>query len=215
MSTFNNPKNTWNQRFAAEHYVFGEAPNAYLQAHAADLVSGTALAVADGEGRNGVWLAQQGLQVDAFDFSENAVRKAFAMANRQQVTVNFVCHDWQSFDWKPAHYDNVVGVFFQFAAPEERTELFRRMGASLKPGGTLIVQGYTSRQLDFNTGGPGKLSHMYDEALMRDAFGHFDILDLRTYEAEISEGTGHHGMSGLLGLTARKPLATGGTVATA
>ena len=167
---------------------------------------GTALAVADGEGRNGVWLAQQGLEVDAFDFSENALRKAQALAQSRQVAVNWVHSDWQSFDWRPAHYDNVVGIFFQFATPEERSTLFARMLDSLKPGGTLIIQGYTPRQLDFNTGGPGKLAHLYDESLMLDAFGDLDILDLRTYEAEMAEGTGHQGMSGLLGLTARKPV---------
>lgn len=206
MSTFNNPQQTWNQRFAAEHYVFGETPNAYLKSQAAHLVPGTALAVADGEGRNGVWLAQQGLKVDAFDFSENALHKARALAQSRQVAVNWVHSDWQSFDWRPAHYDNVVGIFFQFATPEERGTLFARMLDSLKPGGTLIIQGYTPRQLDFNTGGPGKLAHMYDESLMLDAFGELDILDLRTYEAEIAEGTGHQGMSGLLGLSARKPV---------
>ena len=206
MSTFNNPQHTWNERFAADHYVFGEAPNAYLKSQAAHLVPGTALAVADGEGRNGVWLAQQGLEVDAFDFSENALRKAQALAQSRQVAVNWVHSDWQSFDWRPAHYDNVVGIFFQFATPEERSTLFARMLDSLKPGGTLIIQGYTPRQLDFNTGGPGKLAHMYDESLMLDAFGEMDILVLRTYEAEIAEGTGHQGMSGLLGLSARKPV---------
>lgn len=206
MSTFNNPQQTWNQRFAAEHYVFGEAPNAYLKSQAAHLVPGTALAVADGEGRNGVWLAQQGLQVDAFDFSDNAIHKALALAQSRQVAVNWVHSDWQSFDWRSAHYDNVVGIFFQFATPEERSTLFARMLDSLKPGGTLIIQGYTPRQLDFNTGGPGKLAHLYDESLMLDAFAELDILDLRTYEAEIAEGTGHQGMSGLLGLTARKPI---------
>lgn len=206
MSTFNNPQHTWNQRFAADHYVFGEAPNAYLKSQAAHLVPGTALAVADGEGRNGVWLAQQGLEVDAFDFSENALRKAQALAQSRQVAVNWVHSDWQSFGWRPAHYNNVVGIFFQFATPEERSTLFARMLDSLKPGGTLIIQGYTPRQLDFNTGGPGKLAHLYDESLMLDAFGDLDILDLRTYEAEMAEGTGHQGMSGLLGLTARKPV---------
>ena len=197
MSTFNNPQQTWNQRFAAQHYVFGEAPNTYLQSQSAHLVPGTALAVADGEGRNGVWLAQQGLQVDAFDFSENALRKARALAQNHQVAVNWVHSDWQSFDWRPAHYDNVVGIFFQFATPEERSTLFARMLDSLKPGGTLIIQGYTPRQLDFNTGGPGKLAHLYDESLMLNAFGEMDILDLRTYEAELAEGTGHPAISGL------------------
>lgn len=205
MNTFNQPQQTWNHRYAAAHYVFGEEPNLYLLSQAQHLVPGSALAVADGEGRNGVWLAQQGLQVDAFDFSEQAIAKAEALAQDRQVPIHCVCSDWQSFDWQPARYNNVVGIFFQFATPEERHVLFAHMAESLQPGGTLIIQGYTPRQLDFNTGGPGKLAHLYDEALMLDAFGALDILDLRTYEADITEGTGHKGMSGLLGLTARKP----------
>ncbi len=99
----------------------------------------------------------------------------------------------------------MVGIFFQFTTPDERSTFFARMLHSLKPGGTLIIQGYTPRQLHFNAGGPGKLAHLYDEGLMLNAFGELDVLDLCKYEAEINEGTGHQGMSGLLGLTARKP----------
>jgi cyclopropane fatty-acyl-phospholipid synthase-like methyltransferase len=204
MATFNDPHNTWNQRFATVQYIFGEAPNAYLCRQANHLRTGSALAVADGEGRNGVWLAEQGLRVDAFDFSENAIRKARDLALRKAQTVHWHCCDWASFNWQATHYDNVVGIFFQFAPPIERSALFAKMDASLKPGGTLIIQGYTAAQLKFNTGGPGKAEHMYDEQMMRHAFPNYDIIDLRTYEADIDEGTAHKGMSGLLGLTARK-----------
>lgn len=204
MTTFNNPHNTWNQRFDTAQYIFGEAPNAYLQRQARHLQMGAALAVADGEGRNGVWLAEQGLSVDAFDFSENAIQKARNLAQRKATSVNWHCCDWKSFQWQPAHYDNMVGIFFQFATPTERSALFAKMDASLKPGGTLIIQGYTTAQLQFNTGGPGKAEHMYDEQMLREAFSNYDIIDLQTYEAHIHEGTAHKGMSGLLGLTARK-----------
>jgi Methyltransferase domain len=204
MTAFSTPLHTWNQRFATGQYIFGEEPNAYLRSQAAHLHKGSALAVADGEGRNGVWLAEQGLSVDAFDFSENAVQKARLLAERRQQSVHWQCSDWQSFEWKTAHYNNVVGIFFQFANPSERTALFAKMDASLQSGGTLIIQGYTAAQLKFNTGGPGKQAHMYDEAMMREAFAHYDIIDLQTYEATLDEGTAHKGMSGLLGLTARK-----------
>lgn len=204
MTAFNSPLNTWNQRFATEQYIFGEAPNAYLFSQVAHLQTGSALAVADGEGRNGVWLAEQGLRVEAFDFSENAVQKAHQLAQRRGQSVQWHCSDWQSFDWKVAHYNNVVGIFFQFATPAERKVLFAQMDASLKSGGTLIIQGYTAEQLSFNTGGPGKLDHMYDEAMIREAFVNYDIIDLKTYTTQIDEGSAHRGMSGLLGLTARK-----------
>ena len=206
MTALTTPQSTWNKRFSTPEYIFGEEPNAFLVAQAARFSRGHALALADGEGRNSVWLARQGWTVDAFDFSAPAVGKARALAAKHGVNPNFSCTDWQSFDWKPAHYDLVVGVFFQFATPSERTDLFEKIKHSLKPGGLVLIQGYGKNQLSFNTGGPGKLAHMYDESLMLDAFGELDILDLRTYEAEINEGTGHQGMSGLLGLTARKRL---------
>lgn len=137
-------------------------------------------------------------------FQKTPFKKARLLAERRMQSVQWHCSDWQSFNWKASHYTNVVGIFFQFAAPLERKTLFAKMDASLKSGGTLIIQGYTAAQLQFNTGGPGKLAHMYDEPLMRDAFANYDIIDLQTYEAQIVEGTAHKGMSGLLGLTARK-----------
>lgn len=206
VSGFTNPQATWNQRFAGDDFLFGEAPNQYLVDQFQLLKPGTALAIADGEGRNSAWLAKQGLEVDAFDFSPNAIAKAKQLALKQSVHVNFSCSDWQSFDWKMSHYDNVVGVFFQFAGPQDRAELFARMHASLKPGGVLLIQGYTPAQLKFNTGGPGQLDHLYDEALLRSAFADYQVLDMQTYEAEIHEGTAHKGMSGLIGFVAQKPL---------
>jgi cyclopropane fatty-acyl-phospholipid synthase-like methyltransferase len=205
VSSFNNPQFTWNERFADEAFLFGEEPNAYLVRQGPHLQRGRTLALADGEGRNSVWLAREGLKVDAFDFSPNAVEKARRLATRHHAEVNFTCTDWQSFDWKPAYYDNVVGIFFQFAAPDERAELFRRIDASLKPGGVLVIQGYTPAQLQFKTGGPGKLDHLYDEPLIRSAFPGYTVLDLSIYEAEIAEGRAHCGMSGLLGFVGRKP----------
>lgn len=206
MATFTNPLERWQHRFDIEGYLFGEQPNAYLARQQRHLQPGSALSVADGEGRNSVWLAKQGLQVDAFDFSSNAVIKAHQLAQAHQVQVNFQCSDWQSFAWPQARYDNVVGIFFQFAGPDQRAQLFARMDRCLKPGGVLVIQGYSTEQLRFNTGGPGELDHLYDEALMRASFPGYEVLDLQTYEASIAEGSAHNGMSGLLGFVAKKPL---------
>jgi SAM-dependent methyltransferase len=205
MDGFAFPQTMWDKRFSTPEYVFGEAPNAFLASQAHLLGSGKALAVADGEGRNSVWLAQQGLSVDAFDFSSPAIVKAQALAAKHKVKVNFTCSDWQSFDWPTAHYDLVAGIFFQFAAPEERTVLFEKIKDSLKPGGLLIIQGYGKNQLKYNTGGPGKLDHLYDDALMREAFADYEVLVCNTYETSITEGAGHSGMSALVGFVARKP----------
>lgn len=205
MSGFQDPQNTWNQRFAQAGYLFGQAPNQYLLQQVAHLRPGRALAVADGEGRNGVWLAEQGLAVDAFDFSPVALDKARALAQARGVQANWICSDWQGFDWQPGAWDNVVAIFIQFATPVEREQLFARMHEGLKPGGTLVIQGYGYDQLRYNTGGPGKREHLYDEALLLQAFAGYEVLDLRSYEAELAEGSGHRGRSALVGLTARKP----------
>ena len=204
MTGFNNPKERWSQRFQTEDYIFGEMPNEYLVSQLSQLKSGKVLAIADGEGRNGVWLAQQGFDVDSFDFIQSAVDKANKLAHATNVNVNAVCSDWQNFDWKPASYDNIVGVFFQFVGPEERGQIFEKMDLALKPGGVLLIQGYSTEQLKYNTGGPGKLDHLYDEAILRDAFPAYEVLDMRVYEAEIHEGSAHKGMSGLLGFVGRK-----------
>lgn len=205
MTGFANPQEMWDRRFATPEYVFGEEPNAFLVAQASLLGTGRALALADGEGRNSVWLAKHGYQVDAFDFSAPAIEKAKALATKHGVQVNFSCTDWQSFDWKAECYDLVAGVFFQFAAPDERAELFEKIKQTVKPGGLVLIQGYGLNQLKFNTGGPGKLEHLYDEALLRQAFAGFEVLVCESYETTIHEGAGHNGMSALVGFVARKP----------
>jgi SAM-dependent methyltransferase len=204
MTSFINPLARWNSRFAAEGYLFGESPNAYLAEMTSSLKPGKTLSLADGEGRNSVWLARQGLEVDAFDFSPIAIQKARQLADKHAVKVNYQCSDWQTFDWTPNRYDNVVGVFFQFVEPASRLDLFTRMDQALKPGGVLLIQGYGKGQLAFNTGGPGELSHLYDDELLLSAFSNYQVLDIKTYTAEVDEGAGHKGMSALVGFVARK-----------
>ena len=99
----------------------------------------------------------------------------------------------------------MAGIFFQFATPDERVELFEKIKQSLKPSGVLVVQGYGKNQLSYNTGGPGKLDHLYDEDLLRQAFAGFEVQVCETYETTLQEGAGHSGMSALVGFVARKP----------
>ena len=199
------PQAMWDKRFSTPDYVFGEEPNAFLVSQAALLGKGHALALADGEGRNSVWLAKQGFTVDAFDFSAPAIVKAQALADKHKVRVNFSCSAWQDFDWQAARYDLVAGIFFQFATPDERAELFQTIKDSLKPGGVLVIQGYGKNQLTYKTGGPDKLEHLYDEDLLRQAFAGFEIQVCETYETTLQEGAGHSGMSALVGFVSRKP----------
>ena len=97
-----------------------------------------------------------------------------------------------------------AAIFIQFADPLLRERLFARMVASLRPGGTLVLQGYTPRQLEYRTGGPPLVSHLYTAAWLRQAFQGLEILALEEYEADLAEGSGHQGRSALVGLVARK-----------
>lgn len=197
---------TWNKRFASDDFIFGLEPNDYLRSHAALLRPGShVLCVADGEGRNSVWLARQGLRVDAFDIAELGVAKARRLAVQAGVSVDYSVADCDRWAWPTDTYDAVVAIFVQFADPAMRERLFAHMVRALKPGSLLVLQGYTPKQLEYKTGGPPILSHLYTEELLRTAFAALEIVELRTYEADLNEGTQHHGRSALIGMVARKP----------
>ena len=196
----------WNGRFAAEGYVFGTAPNAFLVSQAQRLrPEMTALSVADGEGRNSVWLAQQGLRVSAFDFSPVGVQKARAMAAKAGVQIDYSVADIFEWDWDARRYDCIAAIFIQFAAPAERQRIFQGFVRALEPGGLLIMQGYTPKQLEYGTGGPRRAENMYTAKLLRESFAMLEILHLAEHEDVVDEGRGHNGMSALIDMVARRP----------
>lgn len=195
----------WQQRFAAPGYLFGTAPNAFLKAHAHLLQKGQrALSIADGEGRNGVFLAEQGLDVLSLDFSPAAQEKARKLAAERGVTLRVEQADLTTWAWPAAQFDVVVGIFFQFATPAERVHIFAGIKQALKPGGLLLLEGYRPKQLEYKTGGPSKIENLYTRELLEAAFADFASIDIREYDAEIQEGAGHGGMSALIDLVGRK-----------
>lgn len=195
----------WDARYAAEWYLFGTEPAAFVAREAERLPAGSeVLCVADGEGRNSVYLAGLGHDVTAFDPSAVALEKARALANARDVTVAVRQAGVEDWDWS-RKFDVVVGVFIQFAPPAMRAELFAGMARAVRPGGLLLLHGYAPRQVDYGTGGPPDAQNMYTEALLREAFKEFEILYLADYDADIEEGAGHSGRSALVDLVARKP----------
>ena len=148
----------WNQRFGGDDYHFGTEPNVFLASQAHRLRAGmSALCVADGEGRNSVWLARQGLAVTAFDISPVGVEKAQRLARAAGVQIDQRVGDINDWDWDAARYDLVPAIFIQFASPPERARIFAGMMRALAPGGLLVLQGYGPRQIEFKTGGPGEI----------------------------------------------------------
>jgi SAM-dependent methyltransferase len=204
-SPFTHPAQTWNSRFSKEGYFFGTEPNEWLCRHDSIWKAGSRiLCVADGEGRNSVWLAKQGHQVDAFDISDVSVAKAKRLAHENQVVVDFAVTGCDDFAWTPNHYEGVAAIFVQFADPAARARLFENMVRCLKPGGTISLVGYTPKQLEYGTGGPSVLSHLYTPEMLRAAFGNLTIQILEEYETVLAEGDGHKGRSAVIGMVAKR-----------
>ena len=196
---------TWDERYTGEDYLFGTAPNAFLAREVHRLRRGQrVLAVADGEGRNGVFLAERGLDVASLDSSAVAQEKARKLATARGVPLHLMLADLDGYAWPEAAYDAVVGIFIQFAAPPFRAQLFKGMQQALRPGGLLLLEGYRPEQLAYGTGGPPHAENLYTEAILRDAFAGMQIVSLSSYDAAIEEGAGHSGMSALIDLIAVK-----------
>lgn len=201
----------WSARYrdAGDDYLFGTAPNKFLASQAERFSAGMkVLAVADGEGRNSVWLAEQGCAVTATEISPVALEKATKLARGRHVAVDFMQADILNWTWPTSAFDAVVGIFIQFVGPAERARQLAGMKQAVKPGGLLFLQGYTPKQLEYGTGGPSAVENLYTEALLREIFSDWEIVLLHEHEDLIDEGRGHSGRSALIDLIARKP-ATG------
>jgi len=195
----------WESRFGVADYVFGRAPNYFLAACKPLLpASGKALAVADGEGRNGVWLAEQGLDVLSIDFSPAAQQKAKALARERGMRIAFEQADVHEWEYPDAAFDLVVEIFTQFSTPAERAKKWAGMRKALKVGGLMIIQGYTPKQLQYGTGGPKQIENLYTRALLEAEFRGFRDMRIVEEEVEMHEGTAHGGMSAVINFTARK-----------
>ena len=147
----------------------------------------------------------RGSTSSSIDFSPTAQRKARALAAERKVSVEIIQTDVHAWPYPEAAFDVVVEIFAQFSTPTERAVKWAGMRRALKPGGLLIVQGYTPKQLDYATGGPKQIEHLYTRALLEQAFGDFRDVKFTEEEREMHEGAAHSGMSAVIGLTARKP----------
>lgn len=196
----------WETRYRVPDYVFGREPNYFLAACKHLLPrSGRALAVADGEGRNGVWLAELGLDVVSLDFSPSAQAKAATLARERGVAMTIERGDVHNWAYPEASFDVVCEIFTQFSNPSERTRKWAGMKRALKPGGLVILIGYTPKQLQYGTGGPKELANLYTRALLEETFGEFRDVAIEEEELDMHEGASHAGLSAVIHLTARKP----------
>jgi len=195
----------WNSRYAEPGYAYGTEPNAFLVSQKKYLKpGGKALAVADGEGRNGVWLAQQGLDVLSVDASEVGLRKTQELAADRGVAMRTEKVDLTIWQWPEQKFDVVAAIFIHFP-PEVRARMHRRMFGALKPGGVLILEAFTPEQLTYKSGGPPVAEMLYTADMLRIDFAGGEILLIEELVTELAEGKYHRGPGAVVRLVLQRP----------
>jgi 2-polyprenyl-3-methyl-5-hydroxy-6-metoxy-1,4-benzoquinol methylase len=198
-------KDFWHERYSEADFAYGTEPNTFL-ASKRELIpaGGKALAIADGEGRNGVWLAQQGCEVTSVDYSEAGVEKANKLAAERGVRINAICADLGEWAWPENEYDLVISIFAHFPPPL-RKQVHANILKALKPGGTLILESYHPTQLEYKTGGPPAAEMMYSVEDLKADFDGAEFVYLEDLVAEVNEGKYHFGKGAVTRLITRKP----------
>ncbi len=198
----------WDQRYAGEGFAYGETANAFLRGQRARLKAGMrALVPGDGEGRNGVWLAEQGLSVDTLDLSAHGVAKARRLAEARGVALNAVQGDALRWDWPREAYDLVALIFLHLAG-DERRALHAKVVGALKPGGLVVLEAFRPEQLARQAagarGGPRVRELLYAIDDLRADFAALETIELTEADVDFDEGALHVGASAVVRAVVRR-----------
>lgn len=184
-------KDFWNERYGKEEFAYGKQVNEFLRNNPFSAGS-TILCLAEGEGRNGVFLAQQGHSVTCIDYSESGIRKMQALAAENNVVVQTVCADLNDVVLEPEAWDGIVIIFGHF--PEDlRQRVHQQFYSALKKGGKFVLEAYRKEQLSYKTGGPMTLDLLYSAKELTDDFSAFTQLEVIETAREVREGAYHFG----------------------
>ena len=198
------PRQFWNEKFSAPGYIYGEAPNDFLRERATSL-QGPILSLGEGEGRNAVFLAKLGLDVTALDISEVGLAKTAALAARHGVSVKTVLADLSTHVFLPGRWGAVVSIWCHLPAGV-RSAVHRGVAQALVPGGRLVLEAYTPRQLAFHSGGPRSVDMLYEPEAFRSELPGLDVELLEERERQVDESELHRGLSAVVRVVARRPL---------
>lgn len=195
----------WNERYSEEGYAYGAEPNDFLAEVVDHIPAGTVLCLAEGEGRNAVFLAERGYKVVAVDLSSVGLEKARDLAVSRGVSIDTVVADLTAFSYERGLYAGIVSIWAHIP-PEARRNVHARCVEALAPGGVMVLEAYTPSQVGRGTGGPPDPSMcMSADDLRRELAGlTFDTLVER--EREIHEGKYHNGVSSVVQMVAKKEL---------
>ena len=198
-------KEFWDERYAAETYIYGEEPNDFFARHLSAIKTGRLLLPGEGEGRNAVWAAKQGWLVDAVDYSDVAKTKAAKLAEQHKVSVNYRVSSLETFEPEANAYD-AIGLIFVHLLPEERETLHHKLINALRPGGVIILEAFSVKQINKQSGGPKNIRMLYDiDSLARD-FASVNAYYFEEETIQLSEGQHHVGEAAVIRLAAIKPL---------
>lgn len=194
----------WDERYATADYIFGTEPAEFLCRVAGHLPPGSRiLSLAEGEGRNAVWLAGQGHVVTGLDQSAVGLEKAGRLAASKGVAVAFQRGNVLDWDGADGPWDAVLAVFVHFH-PAEWARLAQAVARGLRAGGLFLYHGYGPGQLAYRTGGPSDPAMLPDAAKVCGHFPGWQALVARDHEADLAEGTRHVGRSALVDVVLRK-----------
>jgi SAM-dependent methyltransferase len=196
----------WNQRYSEPGFAYGTEPNDFLAATAERYLSanGEILCLAEGEGRNAVFLARLGFRVTGIDSSEVGLDKARKLAEQHGVDIRTIVADLGDYDLGVERWDGIVSIWCHMPSAL-RTRLHRSVVAALRPGGVLLLEAYTPKQLEYKTGGPPMVELMMTLAAVRAELAGLELLEAEEKLREVHEGKYHDGLSAVLQVVARKP----------
>lgn len=194
----------WNERYSQADYVYGKNPNDFLAEVVQQIPKGRVLCLADGEGRNGVYLAQQGCQVTAVDGSSVGLEKARKLATERSVEIETIVADLAEFPIQPNSWDAIVSIFCHLP-PIVRAHVHRQVISGLQSGGVFVLEAYTPRQLEFKTGGPPTAELTMELAILQEELEGLEFKHAIELERDIQEGLFHRGRSSVVQVVAVKP----------
>ncbi|MBU0529343.1 class I SAM-dependent methyltransferase [bacterium] len=194
----------WNERYGVDEYVYGKEPNLFLKENFKVIPMGNVLCVADGEGRNSVWLAKQGYLVDSIDFSPKAIEKINRLAQENDVSIKTICNDLLSYKFGINKYDGIVSIFSHFRV-EETNKLHRKYFNALKPNGVFLMEAFAKEQLLLDTGGPKNIELLYNTENIKNSFPDGKIELLKKDVVYLHEGDMHDGKAVVVRAIIRKP----------
>jgi SAM-dependent methyltransferase len=193
---------SWDSRYADNDIVYGHQPNRFFKSFIDGRKPGTILLPAEGEGRNAVYAASKGWQVDAFDFSQQAFKKAMELSTHKNVKINYWVDDIEKFTAKKKY--DAVGLIYVHLPKQARRKFHKQVHESIRSGGFLVLEAFAKEQVEYSSGGPKDPSLLYDAPTICQDFPFLHTLFCGQKEITLDEGNFHKGSAAVLQLIGQK-----------